>query len=1573
MRIRLATVLGWLTRIIAALLLVFIVLALGVSAYLGTKHGRARLSSAVVADLNRAIPGGISVLELERFSLTEVVLRGIVLRAPAGNDVLTIARVSARLAPWSLLRGRFVVVELRIEDASVDLRFSGDARRSLPSALVDPEAASTPAGRRAIELVIAAAQLERWRVLLPAVAGFPAREVQLATSTLRFQAGAELQLDVEPLQARLLEHERPIGSFIVRGHLRSADVSELALEGELLGMPIDLRATLGEPGHPVSRWRDLPFAIELRASELTTARLRRITGTPAPAFRGPLGARLELHGVPEAFDGVASVQTPGGPLSIEASARGLSRLRVGVRTERLALGRVLSSLPDWQLASEIAFSVEREGPARLRIESSASGRVDDQPLPGLTLRAERDSAAAWALELALDDRWLSLSARGSWAGDGAARTTARGWVSSKPALALMRALGLPRRWGLPAASDRLDADGRLEMSLELSRARSGRLDARGTLGARELDLGSSRLTQLAVALALAGPPESPRLRVDGHWRAAPRGSLESTPGRLELDGGARRYRLQLSSGSLGFGSLAASGWLEREHGARRFGLTASGSYGAAPWRLAVHDARLLDTGQLSLPRVELALCEQRFLLHGRHAGDRSELVLDLADVDVARLLKPFGERTELSGSLSGRVEARGDLERPELELSLRATRLGLGGRARLDARLDGTLDVRRGHFQMRAEARESSAPSQRPHPRLDVALQASGRVESLLAWPPNLRAGEQRAHIAVERLDSGVVSDLIGATLPVAFDAHGSLDLDVRRGIPTLAYGVAGRVEWRAASHAADETDRSRSARFDHSLRYEAGRAQSALSLSDSDGPWVDLRGSVEPFAGRPPPLSELVRWTKGDWRARLGAAAWHVDLDAKRRSLDGLPAPGWLRRVSGAALAARLVAHRERGRQPGGELTLELAGAAQAGGTSRSSRASRCSASPLTTRAELGLEGGRFEVDVSASDGGERKLHLTSSGALDVAAWLGGRAQSLPRLEVTVDAAALPLARLPFVCDALRGELSAQGRVRDPFGSTEASGDLRVAGFSLGSDQTVDVDARVSLDAARLELAGKVLASGRESSFQLRMPRASGSAAPPASVPGPIEASFELSELPLAPLVPLAGPISHASGRVSGSLRASAGEGAPQVSGELRLDGVGLTVTELAQPLSDINGELSVSDGAFISKRLSARDGDGELELSGKLKLSSVRNFDGQFELVARKFPLRQSGEVVAQTTATAKVDAVWRPEQNRLRVELRKFDIWLERREPSRGMSLTPHPDLRVTPAPASEEEPESAAPGAFFSRKAAPPPAATAPLNVQIDASQQFWVKRADFAFKLSADLDIGVRPAEPGAERPNVSVKGELRFDRGYMEMMGKTFEVKQGGSLRFTGGTSAELDLTAHYEDRRSSQRVVVHLQGSVAAPKLDFSVDGEKVSAGEAFQAIYGSRKTTEDDVEPEAQASQIITAMMAGVLTTSIRRRLGSIAPILSVDPADEDRGDQVRAGFELDALIPGFLRSVVTGVYVEGSVSTEKPSEQSSEQDVQTGVLIELYFPHNLLTSGRYGPDTTWSFDVGWQPRGH
>ena len=63
----------------------------------------------------------------------------------------------------------------------------------------------------------------------------------------------------------------------------------------------------------------------------------------------------------------------------------------------------------------------------------------------------------------------------------------------------------------------------------------------------------------------------------------------------------------------------------------------------------------------------------------------------------------------------------------------------------------------------------------------------------------------------------------------------------------------------------------------------------------------------------------------------------------------------------------------------------------------------------------------------------------------------------------------------------------------------------------------------------------------------------------------------------------------------------------------------------------------------------------------------------------------------------------------------------------------------------------------------------------------------------------------------------------------------------------------------------------------------------------------------------------------------------------------------------------MPSFLAGVIRGVYVEGIFASGGGQQQ---QDTGGGVLIELFLPHDFVTSGQYGPGETWSLDFGWEP---
>jgi hypothetical protein len=327
---------------------------------------------------------------------------------------------------------------------------------------------------------------------------------------------------------------------------------------------------------------------------------------------------------------------------------------------------------------------------------------------------------------------------------------------------------------------------------------------------------------------------------------------------------------------------------------------------------------------------------------------------------------------------------------------------------------------------------------------------------------------------------------------------------------------------------------------------------------------------------------------------------------------------------------------------------------------------------------------------------------------------------------------------------------------------------------------------------------------------------------------------------------------------------------------------------------------------------------------------------------------------------------------------MDLYHVDTWLENTELRKGIALSGHPDVVVNGVPAREPEatepkvptsnavgkPESTGASAGESKLAAQQAKqARSPeklTEIVLDASDKFWVKRDDFAVKLAAKLTAEIRGEE-------VRVEGEVDIDRGYLSLFGKVFEIQRGGGLEFIGSPTPNpvLSIEAVHENRRSGENVKVRITGRGDAPQLAFFVDDVGVTAGDAFVALFGAQQSNQDPDAAGDQARDFVGGLTAGILATTARRELGSAAPIVMVEPGGGEE-TRVRAGFELDSLVPRFLRPLVTGLYFEGIVAND---QEASTQDanVNGGALLEIYFPHDFFRGRHCGqsarkPRYTW-----------
>jgi autotransporter translocation and assembly factor TamB len=568
--------------------------------------------------------------------------------------------------------------------------------------------------------------------------------------------------------------------------------------------------------------------------------------------------------------------------------------------------------------------------------------------------------------------------------------------------------------------------------------------------------------------------------------------------------------------------------------------------------------------------------------------------------------------------------------------------------------------------------------------------------------------------------------------------------------------------------------------------------------------------------------------------------------------------------------------------------------------------------------------------------------------------------------LDAELRTAQLALAKLPFVCGHADGQVNLEATARDLLSKApRLAFDLKAKQLSLGSRDQLDVhlqgEANHEHVSAGLKLRGRERYKDAWAHLRAKVLWTLGDGKLVLLPNAALDARVEFNDFPVAPLLPPESPVSYASGTIDAKIDAQGQLISPLVHGTLDLNRLSFTTNALAQPLSNVSGHFDFNGRRAQLTKFEAHDQKGKLELSGEVDLSNMARVTSQLRIKADDFPLRQRGQVAATTTMKLAATGIITPNQSEVRLVFDEVDTWLETVALRLGIPLKAHDEFIIDGrTPAQTKKARKQALAAAAQAQADSPPDTEPKVLIFIDAQQRFWIKRKDFAVKLKAELEARV-------EDSAVRVLGDVMIDRGYLQLFGKVFDLRRESSVRFTGSNppNPALQLDADYKTR-SGKIVAVSISGRASAPVLTFFIDGNQVDAGIAVQELFGGEKGSGTS-DATSQAQNFVSGLTAGILATAARRELGAAAPIIMIDPSEKSGEGRVRAGFELDTLVPPFLRPIVTGAYLEGVAARE--SQGNSNPSTQFGALLELYFPKNFFTAGQYGPGTTWSLDFGWQ----
>jgi autotransporter translocation and assembly factor TamB len=1527
----------WLRRLGLALGIAATLGAAALALVAGTAWGRARVLAALLDASRGAIAGSLQVRSLDRLSPFGVTLQGARLADPAASEVVSLEHVAVELAPFALLSGRIVVRSLTIGPGHVDLHGLDRADGGLLAALrprspaPPPSASSGEPPRVHIETLT----LTGITLLAPDLAP------PWADSSVRsLQASARVELDRGvAVELRSLSCELWRGGSAIARLDRASGQLARSGEGSALDAELRLAPELGGGGLGVHARAVLPsagarlsFDVELGLATLHAADLAGLLQEPglAGAFLGALDVEARASGTPDDVTAHARVGSAGGALVLDGKLleRHLASLQANVRG--LRLDAVRAGLPDAALSLSLEAWADLVDRARVPLRVGwREGRLGSAVLPDLAASGVWTGSALEAIDLMLRRGPSELAARGAASTDGLFDLAVHADVRRDELHALSILAGLPR-----APASALAADLRLVRRAGERWTIGGRASA-ARLAWPGLDVASAR-ANVSLDGPLLGLSGDAEIVVEGLTSAG----LAVRAASVRLDASPVEYRLRGNGHGAG-ASAALDLRARREPASMRLWGEGSARVDGLPLTLRLAPTRVGFDGSVRTEGIALAAGEAELRAAGSYTESEVALDAHARAVDLAKLTALLG----IAGGWRGRGElelhVQGRPVEPRLEARVRARELAREGAPPLGATLGLVLDVAQRRASLDGVITGSAAAEPPPGGGwLDAAFSLTTALPAGNDGWKRWRGASHRAAIELRALELSGLARWLDRPLPLdgRLALSGVLSGSIEQPVveATLRARLPGAFGLDPLS-------------IEQRLAYEAGDLRLNASVDDARGRWLDVSARLELPAGLARDVTAL-----GAHAPELADAShWSVSLDAARRSLGAVwtEAPPAARALEG--LASLRVEHAPS-REPAGHLSLLLEQRAVLALPSPG-------CAPADVRLDLGstLQDGTLTVTLGAVQAGTRLVDGTAHVPVLFGPVLRGGGLVFGSMSGELVSRKLDLHALPLSCERARGTLDAHVRAEDLLGSTPlVEVDLSARGMSLGADTRLDLALRGHADRDDASLNAEIGAAGGSGSLSATLPISWLAGRLKVASDAPLRASAILDRLPIAPLLDPVGALSYASGSLSGRVDVTGTLRDPQPTGRIELRDAELTATALAQPLSDVQGRFSFDRRSLVIEDFRARDRGGSLQLSGTVaRDDNAQSLAVKVSAKAKRFPLRQRGQVVATTSGRAEVEATISSERSSVRVQLIDVDTWLEKFQARTGIDLRAHPDYVMAGAAV-------AAPASDPAGK--PPEAAPRSSTVRIDARDRFWIKREDFAIQLSTELEASI---DGDAAR----VKGRVEINRGYLALMGRVFDVDRGSYLEFTGADPPDpaVSITAKYESRSSGQTVTVQITGRGSKPQLDFLVDGREASAIKALEALVG-RRSSGSETSAKEDATSVVQGLTAGLLATSARRELGAAAPIIMIEPGERTGDGRIRAGFELDALVPHVLRDLVTGLYVEGIVERDgggSAAGQSQQATTQAGVLVELYFPHQLFTTGQWGPGTSWSIDGGWQ----
>jgi len=1510
--------------------------------HLPTLRGRRVAARALSSYISSQMAGRLSLGRIDELGTERVLVRHAALFDPSGRRVLTgdeVVIVPDIHAAWEgALRFRHAT----LRGGSLHLV---EGEGGLPTFLeafapVDTTPTEGP-GLHALVDDIALEDVTAYGDLL----GVRGLRLEQVAARGRLEVLGDVRIRIDSASGNLvLPYQTPMRLERVVARVRGDPQLGTHLYAEV-SMPgqraeVNLRYAANAEATPEQGQLPMELNLLLHADPIRASTVEDVGLSFASVLGGDVRGYVRLTGPPDDLSLHASLDTTGGPVSVQGTIPTDAPFDVALRTPGLDLAPVVPGAP----AIRVAGSLHLQGGATATDPTGVELELEPfdafgMSLPGVNVKGRLDDTGLHLDGAHADASGGTLDASGHVDFDGHMNVRVRARLPQVARDPSLRTL-------MPGARGGLRADIRLQGDPEHLRA-SGRLRMApfvwGPLSADYVELVGG----------LTGVTSRPQGRTELRAGGLDLGGYPIGTGHAELRGGPVRWQTRAQFAAPVERELSFEANVEvGRHDVRITSPAFRIRRGEAAYDGTIEDLLYRPGYGLSATRVTIAQGAQRLELSGQwraRGDDELHATARTVDVHSLRALLPF-TTPEASGSLSGELAITGDIERsPILHFGGNLANGALADLSQVTGEL--TLDYHAGALESRGRVVIGGGGA--------LDFNGTAYLDDLALGPllSSWRDGLYEAELSGSDLDLLGFAPLWPTVLP-GLQGHVNMEL-----------AFSGMVDAPSFHGSLTSTDLTPvgwpGLGADTEFQYEQGVLDARAVLSDHEGTLVEgefnFLADLASLLAEPELAAEL-----------LAVAPWRVSLRVPPHVVARLPMP--LHDALGAdfdPLMFSLSATLAGGSLPArGDVTGNLSWMGDFSDLPCGNRA--------TPRAEwqAHLADGALDASARVFSGAARVADLSARAAVPVDEWLAtGELPHAPPLHLEARVTDLALAELPHVCEHVGGRASMTLLADDILGEhpevhvaldsqaltarrfEPVSARRRQAGLQEETPPA-SLNARADLNDGELSFdatgdfwnGGMLHAAGGASA-----PWAAGEFLPTLGDEG-LRLNAELAGAPLEAMLTFMSGIEHVSGLVDGRLSVSGSMADPQLAGSFELSQGSLDVVGVGQRLERGRGDFLLTGDRVLLRDVSVSDGEGQARIAGEIQLAGFTPEKASLRLTADGFPVRQEGSILATLDGHATLSADILPERLQGELVIGDLTVLLSESSTRSTQGLSPHPDITVV--------------GERFTRAESVSPY---PIRLDVRAPTPLWVRGQDFSARVTANL--GVQYTDP-----SFRVSGEMDIDRGFFEVFGKRFDVRQG-AMGFDGGE--ELDpqvqlVAVHTLRDQSGDTVTVTAGGRLSRPQITFATtvagcgdEGQIIAllVSGSCQLLDHSNQTATDG---GTQAAEFLQGLAFGVLTLSLREELGEYFPVIVVESGQRGvGGTRIRAGFDARDLLPDVVRRVITGAYVEGSVDIAGADPNGNQrQSPDVGFLMELRFPRDIVTTGRISINRNWSLDLTWEP---